>query len=298
MMQKPWACFLAAALSVGGAPAEACVTGFSQHLFSINLAHVRVDPFGLVSRGDRGTVLLRLNALSDVARDERCAGLLRISAASAPDYVVVNGQGSSLRLDMAVDAQPGLPSTRHPDARIFPLSRAESALDAMVVEGLATGSGRFEGAFRLELMSETESEIVDVAELLISTTIPPAVSIRFDDATGPQRKTIDFGRLISGDSRHLTLHVAATTAYALAASSENGGFLVNRDAGALAYAPYDLVVDGRTISLGRDPKELATGDGSGRPIQQILDVGVALRDAPPYAGRYLDTVTFTVSSVY
>lgn len=300
MMRTVLLLLLAAAANVAAAaPASACVTGFSKRALSIHLAHVRVDPFGLVTRGDRAGAPLSLASRADpTAQDARCGALLRVTPISTRN-AITNRRGADLGLELTADAQAGAPSTRQANAILFALSRPDALLNAEVVEGLATGSGRFEGAFRLELTTDDEGEVIDVAELLVTTVIPPAVSIRFDDARGAPRKTLDFARMIPGDARHLTLHVAATTAYVIAVSSENGAVMVNPNAGSRADTPYQLLVDGKMVALGKLPTELAVGDtGLDGLARQMHDIAVVLQKADGYAGRYQDTITFTVYSVY
>lgn len=281
-------------------PTSACVSGFSQRTLQIHLANVRVDPFGLVTRGDRGSSFLRLSSeTTDEEDNGRCGALLRVTPIGGPHFGITNGRGANLDLELTTDAQAGTPSIRQPGALVFMLSRQDTTLDAAILEGLATGSGPFEGAFRIELTTADESDVVDIAELTVTTVIPPAVSIRFDDAMGASRKMLDFGHMTSGDMRHLTLHIASTTAYTVVVSSENGGTMVNREAGVRADVAYDLLLGGRAVALGQTPTELARGaPPPGSPARQSLDMAVVLREIAGYAGRYQDTVTFTVSSIY
>jgi hypothetical protein len=280
-------------------PASACVTSFQSASHTINLGQVRVDAFGLVVREDRASTPLRLASdLDETSGGARCASRLRLTPTAGFDAQLTNAEGLKLPVEFLVEANPGQPSALAPGALEFLLASPASLLDAEVRSGGATTSGLFSGTFRLELMSDAQSNPMDESELTVLASVPPAVSLRFDDPRGPAHKVLDFGVLTPGARRSAELHVSATTPYALSVISEGGGSLVNRTAGSRADLPYELQINGRTLPVASEPTSIPSQQARfGGLSSESLGIEVIIGEVAGYAGRYTDVLTFTVSSV-
>ena len=280
-------------------PSLACVTGFDRASHTISMGSVRVDAFGLITREDRGSTDLRLVQSSlEPSPETICATVLRVTPLVGLDLAMVNGEGEKLPLSLLLDSYPGQASANVASAMEFSLSGGVSTMDAEVFAGGTTTSGTFSGTFRLELLANGVPTAMDESELLILATVPPAVSIRFDDPRGSGHKTLDFGRMTSNAMRLTDLHVSATTAYTLSVMSEGGGTMTNREAGPRATVPYELQINGQRFPIASLPAEMPTQQArSGGLSSEAIDIGIVIGDVAGYAGKYSDVLTFTVTSV-
>jgi hypothetical protein len=131
----------------------------------------------------------------------------------------------------------------------------------------------------------------------VRTKVETRLGISFtDDLENPAAtSSIDFGTLRAGDRRSVPLYMRSTAAFDLLVSSENGGALANTLKGAEGVTvPYLLFVDGAQVALGRAPALARSYPDTVSTGSLRIDATVEIGNSRGLAGRYRDTVTFTI----
>ncbi|TWB64270.1 spore coat protein U-like protein [Nitrospirillum viridazoti] len=92
--------------------------------------------------------------------------------------------------------------------------------------------------------------VMDSAIVQVRATVRTSVSATVNVGgvrtnLGASAANVDFGELTTGASRSFDLEVSGNTGYSVSIQSQNGGRLVNNDAG--TSIPYSMTVDGRGV---------------------------------------------------
>ena len=170
-----------------------------------------------------------------------------------------------------------------------------------IPSGQVVRGGVYESQITVRLFSGSTAAptLVEQRQLGFSVNVPAVITAGFDDLGGTRRKAtdFDFGTLKTGASRSTSLHVMTNSDYAITLTSETGGVMKHERPEAAFGIPYEVTVDGRSLSLGAAPATISNGRATGA-TPAIKDVTVRIGKVPANApaGHYHDTITLTVSS--
>lgn len=189
-------------------------------------------------------------------------------------------------------------SLRRQGGRVIRLMPGERSLELITVAALPDTSlsqGRYAQTLDLNIVSDDDM-LLGSRQLTFGIDIVAAALIGVKGQVGRARgaASVDLGELEKGSKDlPITLYVLSTGGYRVSVSSENQGRLKHQNA--LWYVDYRL-------RLGRYDLDLASPDGfeivSNRarfdnyPVR--IDIG---ETAGKRAGKYMDTVTFTVAAL-
>jgi hypothetical protein len=218
----------------------------------------------------------------------------------------LRGGGEGLRYLIRRDApRPELVENLSSPARsgvlragLGPQERASFPLRLEVPEGQIVAAGAYAELVTATLYNAPTLAVLARRELRVETV----VTARADVSLSTRRTgfdlsrtydVLDLGRLETGERGTAYLRVRASSAFALALSSENGGRLV-RDRGGDAIA-YELRLDGQAIALGRTAREVRSGPRPTPPDGVAFTVEVVVGDvARRRAGVYRDLLRVRV----
>jgi spore coat protein U-like protein len=170
-----------------------------------------------------------------------------------------------------------------------------------IPSGQVARGGVYEGQVTVSLFSGSTATPTLVEQRLLgfSVNVPAVISAGFNDISDMKRKStdFDFGTLKTGVSRSTSLHVLSNSDYAISLTSEAGGVMKHEQPEAAFGIPYEVTVDGRSLSLGAAPATISHGRATGA-TPAVKDITVRIGKVPVNApaGHYHDTITLTVSS--